>query len=115
MSIGQRTIDEIKGQIAKHLEHYSIALLEVYSDLNEEETMTVSFSVKIAPKGGKNEVKTAISFVTGRVKDEITAQVNEGQLGLFNGPTQEKLPCLSCGGIEEHYPECPEVEGGGHV
>jgi len=97
MNIGVQTIDEIKNQIRRHLDHYATALRDVYSDLEEEETMTVSFSVKIAPKKGQNEVKTAISFVTGKVKDEITSQVNEGQIGLFDGDrSKEDVSLPSC-------------------
>ena len=109
MNIGILTMDEIKNQVTRHLDQYATALREVYSDLEEEHAMTVSFSVKIAPKKGKNEVKTAISFVTGRVKDEITTQVNEGQLGLFNGGSGKidwDVPCPDCGGVKEHFSGC---------
>ena len=121
MPIGEITLEEIKGQVWRHLANYRIAINEVYSDLGDEEGMRITFSVKIAPKKGQNEVKTAISFVTGKVKDEITSQVDERQIGLFEESSSkqnvektenESWPCPKCGGDAWHRDGCREIEGG---
>jgi hypothetical protein len=80
--IGNKTIDEIKRSLGELLEIHKGEIDAAY--IKAEEGLSVTFGVKISPLApGVHMVKTTISFVTARVRDEIGCKVNEDQEVLF--------------------------------
>lgn len=61
------------------------------SYIKAEEGISLTLGVKISPVGpGVHMVKTGISFVADRIKDEIGCKVNEDQEPLFITVTKGK-------------------------
>jgi hypothetical protein len=80
--IGNKTIDEIKRSLGELLDIHKGEIDGAY--IKAEEGLSVTFGVKISPIApGVHMVKTGISFVTARVRDEIGCKVNEDQEVLF--------------------------------
>lgn len=80
--IGNKTIDEIKKSLGELLDIHKGEVDAAY--IKAEGGISLTFRVKISPIApGVHMVKTGISFVTARVRDEIGCKVNEDQDPLF--------------------------------
>jgi hypothetical protein len=95
--IGNKTIDEIKRGLGELLDIHKGEVDAAY--IKAEEGISITFGVKITPIApGVHMVKTGISFVTARVRDEIGCKVNEDQGPLFKAV--EKLRPKKGDGID---------------
>ncbi len=87
--IGKKTMEEIKKSVGELLDIHFTELDAAY--IRADEGISLTLGVKISPIApGVHMVKTGISFVTARVKDEIGCKVDEQQEALFKAPNGGK-------------------------
>lgn len=92
--IATRTREEINKAIGELLRTHWPEIDASY--VRAEEGISLGFTVKISPvASGVHMVKTGISFVADRVKDEIGCKVNEEQEALFMTVTKGKKKGMS--------------------
>jgi len=87
--IATRTREEITKALGELLRIHWPEIDASY--IKAEEGISLALTVKISPVApGVHMVKTGISFVAERVKDEIGCKVNEEQEPLFKMMNEEK-------------------------
>lgn len=90
MKIGMNTFsamkDEMDGLLAAWQEHINRAFLAA------EDSFAINVKFTLKPDNGTIDLRTGISFVESRVKDETRCIVDEDQGNLFEQEgTQEKI------------------------
>lgn len=80
--IGKKTMDEIKKSVGELLDVHQGDIDSAY--IKSDGGLSLSLGVNISPVApGVHMVRTAISFVASRIKDQIECKVNEDQEPLF--------------------------------
>ena len=81
MRIGNKTIARIVEDLEHHLHVYQEDINEAY--LKADDALAITLTARLSPDKGRTKVETGISFVAEKIKDKVTAYVDEDQQDLF--------------------------------
>jgi hypothetical protein len=79
--IGLRTVNEASDLIASLLQTYVEDIEQAWLSC-EGDAITVNLKVKIKPENRGNEINAEIGFVSSRIKDVMSATVDEDQITM---------------------------------
>ena len=88
MMIGEKTKAEAQAMLQSLFKDHWTEIKEAYTK-SDETGLTVFFSVALKERDGLVHLKNNISFISDRVKDELTLDINEKQQE-FPGMKKEK-------------------------
>ena len=100
--IGEKTITRTDEKIEGMLRYYQREINIAYEDGGE---IKISMPVAIKRKGGANNIKVGISFVTEKIEDSATDDVDELQMSF---DIDKMVKCPLNGDIEMKEEDCPD-------
>lgn len=84
MTVLNKIPETVLQLIEDHREAIEAAWLK-----NDDESLSINFSVKLAAKDGKNNCEVGISFVKEKVKDKVSFEWDDRQIPLGLGKQKQ--------------------------